>query len=1304
MFKRILKIFSIVLLVAIAGVGVVVGVLFLQGKFKEPYVEPTSIYFDIENNTLDVTYYCNNLTTEGYTKSNVYSFVLKAKPSDVTELDCLMTTKSGSQLIEFCDKNGNPLNTNSLQSDIKIGERVYFKIKSSFDNTTENYANTNGEVKLEFISDNGLCNADLKIRIERQTSSVSLFDFNENTNNVHHNGKFDYEKVMYETIALTETPESWDGIFILDNSSGADVYLAVKEDAEWDATTVYYRAETKSDLEIEISANYEYELVPIYAPENSNKPFSNKDAKSTDIFIKNGDVFENIRDTSSNLIINRSGKYYFYSEQAGEFELYVISYPTYDYQQKFLDLELGSNENVIFNNPYAITRRVLVKVMNSGVQSVYFNDGNELLNINLDLFKENKLIVKNNSVVDGTINLNVNMFNSTGALVNSRYNQIEFLNNSHFVAGNINLYSSDGKQIIVRENVVNLSGFASAYNGTKNYQIEYESNSIRLTINSGDDQLNNIILLFNGAVEKNGLSRITFAGVENDESSWVCQNQIILINRIPFVNDNQTPGDSSDDTTEYKYSIGEFKVGSYLIFSNSSKNNVNNSFMISSSGYGKDKTFTIIPKEQLSEISLYMLVVNEDKTFVYTSQSAGISINYEETSLVADKLLDLKIKYYYEDVEGEDEQIVLSESSTIKVSDLVEFSEGTFNLPLMFVEASDAKVHTINQISYEKTYDGRAVKYCLVGTIDENGHFINEIIPKSNVIGEEEIYIMLLKYNYDTTSAEQIVDNILSKFKNQQSTSEAKVLNNIFYIGAPIEIGKTTHQITNIITTSTGIDVYYNDSAENSYVTVTDLNLFYNINEAELYKFYNSPTDAIVANIEYTEKINSEDESSVMDFKINLGDEGDLTEISEGESFNVSINLEGASNNANVLKLIADYYDNLGVLGLNNYFSLKILMINESNQVVQTGNIVRVSQEEVVSYSIDNTTISKYFAINNMFVDFDAEIGDILIIDVSVLNDSLDTFENFKFKFLFEYLEESATSNEFKIKSTAVQGYQWVVGETNYSFEEYYLIYNILWDTSSSNYTYSASLVLKAEYDDYLSGGATPTTIIELPTGSSLEDSNILANNIDVVNEGYNENEFDFTAVSNSNLISVLEGENENEYSLVLNGLGEVIVTLINTTKTNVESSFKVFIETNAISFASKNAVNNIEANNFVLSQGFAGTNNIFDFAQTLNESSIDLFNLTIDEQPIVNFRISNLTTGYVAVAKEDGFGVNVVESSNVSNIVVSLEYSSNRWQLIRQPNYVLTTLSFDLTAISLVGEVTTTINYLSPVKIEKNA
>jgi len=154
MAKKILKIFAIVLAVSVVGVGILVGVMFLQGKFDEPYQEPTGLYFDIPDNVLNVTYDCtkNDLYDENGEPYNVYSFVLNARPANVTELNCMMTVVSGGQLIEFCGQDGKPLENEGVVSTIQIGKRIYFKIKNNFDNTSDKYNEAKGEVNLSFIS------------------------------------------------------------------------------------------------------------------------------------------------------------------------------------------------------------------------------------------------------------------------------------------------------------------------------------------------------------------------------------------------------------------------------------------------------------------------------------------------------------------------------------------------------------------------------------------------------------------------------------------------------------------------------------------------------------------------------------------------------------------------------------------------------------------------------------------------------------------------------------------------------------------------------------------------------------------------------------------------------------------------------------------------------------------------------------------------------------------------------------------------------------------------------------------------
>ena len=229
------------------------------------------------------------ITVKRVAKSNINSFVLKALPENVTELNCTMSVGLGRDLISFCDKDGNPVSS----STIKIGQAVYFKINDTFDNANEDlineYNKTKGTVNLGFKTENGLCIADLKIKIDRQTSSVSLKDWNNSSNNEFTKGKFNYEVNGNKTLNLN------------------------------------------------VEANEEYLLEPIFAPAISNNPYADSTGKICEMYYEyNNEFFKVGADGGADFIKYKGGKYYFVGEQADDYNFYVVSYPTYAVQEDFL--------------------------------------------------------------------------------------------------------------------------------------------------------------------------------------------------------------------------------------------------------------------------------------------------------------------------------------------------------------------------------------------------------------------------------------------------------------------------------------------------------------------------------------------------------------------------------------------------------------------------------------------------------------------------------------------------------------------------------------------------------------------------------------------------------------------------------------------------------------------------------------------------------------------------------------------------------------------------------------------------------
>jgi len=217
--------------------------------------------------------------------------------------------------------------------------------------------------------------------------------------------------------------------------------------------------------------------------------------------------------------------------QAGEYHLYLVSYPTYAIQEKFLaEFETNNNADYIFSNVYAITRHVVINVESSNVDDVYLNGGS-LLNLNLNLFEQNGLVLKSTNEdslyqalsstptdwstkfnnyyrkvensyvrVSGSSapqfeagryykkissDLGVKMY-ANGKAVETRYNQIKFLNDSDFIEGNVVLVdTSNNLKIVINGATATLSGFNAErekYNGTHACELLFDEVNKSLTI------------------------------------------------------------------------------------------------------------------------------------------------------------------------------------------------------------------------------------------------------------------------------------------------------------------------------------------------------------------------------------------------------------------------------------------------------------------------------------------------------------------------------------------------------------------------------------------------------------------------------------------------------------------------------------------------------------------------------------------------------------------------------------------------------------------------------------------------------
>ena len=1335
MFKRILKIVGIVLGCTIVGVGILTGVLALQGKFKKPYQEPNSIYFDIENDTLNVTYYCNNfvasnmdsnyeLLNQNPTKKlNVYSFVLKATPDNVTELDCTMVVEKGSELIEFCTANGNPY-AGGTRSKIKIGERVYFKIKNDFDNsidndTTANYEKTKGEVKLYFNTSNNLHNAYLTIKIDRQTSQVSLFDFKNPLNNEHTNGVFNYETSKFEQVA-TPNENNVENYFVKEiDEAGSEIYRSfgknidgtVREES-FDADGSYFIKRVEKTLNITIEANSDYELKPIFSPDHSNSPFGN-DAKLCNIYYldKVTDNYYLVGDSSHNVdyIFSKNGSYYFNANQAGSYELYVVTYPTYKVYELFQqNFESDNVSDVIFNNNYAITRKVVFTVENSGVQEVYFNNGNAL-NLNFDLFKDNSVAVHNTA---SSKNLDITMLNNLYESINSRFDQLTFLNNSHFVAGNVKFVGGE-KTIFIGQGQTSatISGF-EGYNGTHAYTTSYNEEDKQILLMVKVDGKDDLVLKIPCEIEKaDGIYKVENGKVAMSSVGEWTMNDILLINQKTTNEEQKT------------YTLGTLAVGSYIVMTKGNNNEfVNDKFSVTSSNFGINKQFNITPLEHLTEVSMYCLVVNTDNTIAYTNMAVNIQINYEsaDISRIFEDVQPIKIK-------------TSSQFQSFKIEDLARQSAGTYQFPLMFVESSDIKVKTIPQIYFEN--NGK--KYVLVGRL-ENGRFVNEVVPLTNCIGSQNIYVRMVKYNCGQVDSYNALYNMLmsnvsasindvtlnrtfyepitltqkpeswADYYKLEKEFEAGVLqsvsikkvqddeefdstatylrttNNLF-VGAYVDNVGVIGQVSNfeIKTKNEGgetqnyIFVKCYQIINSSTFDIDIENALCNINNISE-DFNNNPIATL--NIVYVDKLDENDDqeaSSNLNFSMTFyKNEGTISpvenmiEVFEGQKgktgevdmLYAKIEIDSNYQFNDLIAMIAGTEQNIG---LNKFYNLKVNMYNYANNeignIYSTANLeYEFDNNENIVYKFSNNEINQYFIVQSITLEKEEGKQYIKVL-FDVGENELDNFENYLFTFEFVYGEEKAESVPIKIKSTAVTGYKFKVGENTYSFDDYKIVYKISYNNA---YKYVSYLTQKKEYLEvkspveeelvnyYLYDSASKIYVKVEPdaefsvlntyyvkaekiqlTSGVVQDEKLLDNELLKVadhisnyfvatNETHKKEEFDFNiSNTNDNVLSIVGDEIE-----ILNK-GTTVITLTNQTKTSVKSSFDVEIDSTDFVLSATTDKKEVTQSTLLLDDD---SNPVFKYEYNA-EPVVQLFNT----EKLVDLNIANVQPVEFAVSED---------------------------------------------------------------------
>lgn len=992
MFKKVLKIFGIVFGSFTVFFGVILGAMFLMGKFDKPHIEPNKLYFDLNYDEssksyyMDVTYYCKGLTVKGEKASNIYSFTLRANPEDVTELNCNMVVESGKELIEFCDKDGNKI-PNEQMSNVRINYPVYFKISDKFDNSTADYALTNGKVKIYFNTENSLCNGFLTINIDRQVSSVSLYDYTNENNNIHTNGKFAYEKTDYVVVSLSSKPDSWAGYFVED---GGDL-VPVNAEAEFNSDLIYYKEEISDTLKINVSANVPYPIVPIYAPENSNQPFNSVEGKNCEIYVKNGAVYENIETTTNPYFyLDTDGVYKMKSSEPGEHIIYLVSYPTYAIQneaKEYFENEINS-DNIIFNNPYSISRKIVITVTNFGVKKVKFMNKDSGIFINLDLFKENYFVLSNDSLGQEYTNLQVEMFNNEGAKETSRLNQVKFYGGEDFEEGGLIFTGNSGAKIILTNTgVASCSGFNTNLDGTKNYIVSYNAGG-KIEVKIIVSETEWAALIFNPISSVSSEFKLAYEGFVKtgeliaDTEVFTCNKEIILAKR-------------QYSAGVYNYSIGSIKVGSYFVFAKGN-NEYNSLFDIKSSGYGANKQFSVLPKKEELDLKLYLFVVNEGGDIVWTgdgssSNYASVSIKSSNTALETGAAGDLKIKY--STIAGGGIEVT---TSLVDVSKLVTATAGSYTIPILFAKAN-SKVNVCSNVVINVS----GVDYYLVGEFDKVTYAFNNVVkPKVYKdqstgeyvvagIGTQDLYIALIKYSYGITNANELLKSYLSDANietwfDSDDTNDI-ILTNIGPFG--VENNRKELKLHQLIATAIDIDIKFAESFSGESSDYSKLLFNGTLNEQEI----------------------TEDKVTIKE------------ETKENELL-IKINADSPFSQSKLFEFFTKGDADNNLLSINEYFKLNIKLYNASNRIVQQGSVYSYNDDGKLVYKTSNSVLDNYISITSAKFD---TVNNTLLFEFDICQDPEDIYtDDTGHYFVLEFeCSNKKVSSKIGVQSTAVIEY-----------------------------------------------------------------------------------------------------------------------------------------------------------------------------------------------------------------------------------------------------------------------------------------
>lgn len=998
LFKRILKIFGLVFLGAVLLVGGVIGVMAIRGDFKKKTIEPTEVNFEIDKVNLEYNVGADN-------DDNIYSFVVRAQPEDVTELECALKVSEPSLITFKTKKDGVWVDYTS--NVFYLNRPIYF----SLNNVTEENVNAYNDGVITITVEAGYVKSDVEINVDRNVTSISFVDQSDDANNKISNGLFAYEYV-------------------------AD-----------DEGQIVAKYDGKQEQHLEAVIGQAYDLEVVTAPLKALKPFDARLAKEYEIYYVDSNEFKLLTHDKSTVKLQTftdgggvsvqncsfltydeaRGIYVFNSSSSGQYEFRLAVYPTYAKQE---EIKADSQLSVYDKLGAMLTKKVIISVTGTDAQYIEFNNGQD--NILMNLLDNNEFVLNNPNVED-VQNLGLVLSKKgSGTEITGRFNELSFLDTSAFRNSLIwkfyLMQEEEGelsKKYVKTNTMVEINFFNNS-SGKKRAQISGladipDGAEFDVTLKKGaDGYVLNFATKIVQAEEEVSVSlslNLTADSQTGKTLNPLADSNDMITMRKDDTTDIYLSFNSGDtmilgDKFEGEDSSFDFKTlkqGLYLVFlgalaqSGELYTNINDRFQINISRNEADSRITIVPKDGAMDkltIDMYGIVVNADGSMAYTAMPISITINKKASTI---ELIKPEVVFPVVINGG-----TITYGDELDVESLVRVSDGSYKEVLLFAPkfeyilltdkpadwgtaeyyTYDSKTKTYSVANnaewsinkyYKKVvnnykfiegvyYLKNSVRYYLLGYVGVDGKFINKVVATGENSGSR-LYPFIPQTDYlaeygRNQTAEEYVDALLSNAMSGivRVTGDAT---NIRYDTSLVENGKL-FVISGFVSATNKYDAnaeYYKLDSNGNYVATI-------VPSADRTDWENKYTDYYIVKPEYIKT------SLITGFKYTASltyytqERGDYVEADQVTADNVS-----------EYYIKADYYL---ISSVNND---GVGSINVSAKLCSNGKIfdytisVTIGQDDnnsiqVVNANGDSWDTSKYVTVDN-FYDFDNSTLDI---------------------------------------------------------------------------------------------------------------------------------------------------------------------------------------------------------------------------------------------------------------------------------------------------------------------------------------